>query len=149
MIIWMPLVGGCLQYVKEPTYEVDKNDVAAACTNHHCKEEVSGYVQQKFPWLYPCFHPWFIALWVSLQLQNASTVKMNTDWKFLRIFIFTDLKRPLNWLKSKVKKIEEKLNETGKHWLKVKFIQISYKKCFIRLVIGRVRYWAWEVSSRS
>ena len=49
MIIWKLLVGQCLQYVKESTNEVDKNAVAAVCTNSHCKEEVVGHVQQKFP----------------------------------------------------------------------------------------------------
>ena len=49
MIIWKLLVGECLQCVKEPTNEVDKNAVAVICTNSHCKEEVVGYVQQKSP----------------------------------------------------------------------------------------------------
>ena len=40
MIIWKPLVGEFLQYVKEPTNEVDKNVVAVLRTNFHCKEEV-------------------------------------------------------------------------------------------------------------
>ena len=42
LIIWKPLFGKCLQCVKEPTNEVDKNTVAMVCTNSHCKEGVVG-----------------------------------------------------------------------------------------------------------
>ena len=48
MIIWKPLVGKCLQCVKEQTNEVDKNVVAVVRANSHCKEVV-GHVQQKSP----------------------------------------------------------------------------------------------------
>ena len=37
MIIWKPLVIECLQRVKEPTNEEDKNAVAVVRTNSHCK----------------------------------------------------------------------------------------------------------------
>ena len=47
-IIWNPLVGECLQCVKEPAKEVDKNTVAVVCTNSHSKEEVVDHVQQKY-----------------------------------------------------------------------------------------------------
>ena len=47
MIIWKPLVGGCLHCMKEPTNKVDKNTVAVVCTNSHYKEVVVGHVQQK------------------------------------------------------------------------------------------------------
>ena len=43
--------------MKDPTNKMDKNAVAVALTNSHCKEEVVGYVQQNSPWLYPCFCP--------------------------------------------------------------------------------------------
>ena len=49
------------------------------------------------------------------QLGNASTMEVNTDWKFQRIFILMDLARPINWLKDKIKKIEEHSVETVKH----------------------------------
>ena len=48
MIIWKTLVGECLQCMKEPTSEVDKNAVAVVYSNSHFKEKVVGYVQQKF-----------------------------------------------------------------------------------------------------
>ena len=51
-------------------------------------------------------------------LCNTSTITTNADWKSLQIYnpyIFMDLKRPLNWLKSKITKIKESLNETIKH----------------------------------
>ena len=41
-----------------------------------------------------------------------------------------DLKRPLNWLKSKITEIEENLNET-KTLSKVKCVQVSCKKCLL------------------
>ena len=81
MIIWKPLFGECLQCVKEP--EVDKNAGSLVHTNYHCKEEEVVHVLQKFPLLYPYFYPWPIALWTSLQLENTSTVEINTDWKSL------------------------------------------------------------------
>ena len=40
-----------------------------------------------------------IALWTSLQLGYVSTMDVNTDWKFPRIFIFMNRKKLLNWLK--------------------------------------------------
>ena len=48
-MIWKPLVGECLQGVKEPANQVDKNAVVVAGNNSHCKEEVLGYVQHKSP----------------------------------------------------------------------------------------------------
>ena len=92
------------------------------------------YEQQKSPWFYPCS----IALWTFLQLGNASTMEVNTDWKSLRIFIFMNLKRPLNCLKNKMTKIKENLSKTIKQCPKKKCIQISYKKCPISPVIGSV-----------
>ena len=44
MIIWKPLVGDCLQCVKEPTNEMCKNAVAVVRTNAYCKEEVVVHV---------------------------------------------------------------------------------------------------------
>ena len=46
-MIWKPFFDKCLQCVKVPTNEVDKNVVAAVHTNSHRKEEVVGHVQQK------------------------------------------------------------------------------------------------------
>ena len=45
MIIWKPLVGKYLQWVKEPTNEVDNNTVAVVLTDSHCKQEVVGLLQ--------------------------------------------------------------------------------------------------------
>ena len=49
MIIWKRLVGECLQCLKEPTKEVDKDVVALVFTNALCKKEVVSHVQQKSP----------------------------------------------------------------------------------------------------
>ena len=118
MIIWLLLVEQCFPCVKEPTNEVGKCAVAVVCTNSQCKEEVVGDVQEKFPWLYLCFYPCPIALCTYLQLGNASTMEVNMDWKSVRNFIFMDVKRPLNWLKNKILKIEENLSKTVKHAIK-------------------------------
>ena len=139
MIIWKQLVGEFLQCVKQPTNEVDKNTVAVVCINSHCKEKVVDSVQHKSPWLYRCFYSCSIALWITLQLGNASTMELNKDWKSLQIFVFMNLKRPLNWLKNKITKIKENLKENVKKLFKVKCIEISYKKWLIWPVIGRVR----------
>ena len=107
--MWKPLVGECLQSVSE----VDKNAVAMVRTNSHSKEGVVGHAQQKSPRLYSCFFlSLLLAFWTSLQLGNSSTIEVNMDWKSLRIFIFIYLKRPLNWLKNKITKIEENVYET-------------------------------------
>ena len=49
MIIWKPLVGKCLQYVKNSTNDVARNIVAMTGTNSQRKEEIVGHVQQKSP----------------------------------------------------------------------------------------------------
>ena len=100
------------------TNNVDQNAVSLVRTNSDCKGEVVVHVKQKSTWLYPYFYPCHIALWKSLQLENTSTIEMKTDWKSLQIYhpyIFIDLKKPLNWLKSKITKIEVNLNKTVKH----------------------------------
>ena len=65
--------------------------------------------------MYPCFYPCPITLWAFLQMENASTMGVNTDWKSLRILIFMYIKKPLNWLENKITKIEETLDEAVKH----------------------------------
>ena len=45
-------------------------------------------------------------------------MEVNMDYKFQRIFIFMDLKKPLRWLKNEIAKIGENLNETVKYFLK-------------------------------
>ena len=51
------------------------------------------------------------------KLGNTSTIDVNKDWKYPPDFLFIDLKRPFNWLKNKITKIEENLNENFKHCL--------------------------------
>ena len=134
MIIWKPLVGECLERMKEPTNKVDKNDVSLVRTNSHCKGEVVVHVQQKSPWLYPYFYPCPTALWASLQPENTSTIEMNMDWSFLQIYnpyIFMGMKRLSNWLKKENNKDRRKLKRSCKTSFKLKCIQISCKKCLI------------------
>ena len=88
---------------------MDKNAFAVVRTNSQCEKEIVGAVQQKSPLLYLCFYPCTVALWTYLQLGNASTMEVNTDWKSLQFF-FMDQKRS--------EKIEENLNETVKQCLK-------------------------------
>ena len=117
MIIWKPVVGEHLQYMKEPTNEVNMNAVAVVRTNSHCKEEVVCHVKQKSPWLHPCFYPCPTAVWTSLQLRSASTMEVNTAWKSQWILIFMSVNRPWNWLKYNITNNEESLNETVNHRL--------------------------------
>ena len=88
---------------------MEKNAFAVVRTNSQCEKEMVGAVQQKSPLLYLCFDPCTVALWTYLQLGNASTMEVNTDWKSLQFF-FMDQKRS--------EKIEENLNETVKQCLK-------------------------------
>ena len=119
MINRNPLVGHCLQCVKEPTNKVDKNAAVVVRTNSHRKEDVVDQVQQKSPLLYLCSYPCSITLWTPLQLRIRTGIRARyKDWKSQRIFIVMDLKRSLNKLKNKVTEIKENLNETVKHCLK-------------------------------
>ena len=116
----------------DPIIEVNKNAVSLVRTNYRCKGEMVVHVKQKYPWLYPYFYTFPISLWTSLQLENTSTITMNTDWKSLQIYnsyIFMDLKRPLNWLKNN--KDRRKLKWNCKKFPNVKYIQISFKNCLI------------------
>ena len=72
MILWRPLVGQCLQCVKEPTNKLDKNTVAVVCTNPYCQEELVDHAQKKSLTLYPYFYPCPTALYKSLRLGDAS-----------------------------------------------------------------------------
>ena len=100
MKIGKPLVSEYLQCVKGPNNEVGKNTVAVVCTNSHCNEEVTHVTQNIFMFV-SMFLSLSLSLWTSLQLGNASTMEVNTNWKSLRIVIVMDLKRSLNWLKIK------------------------------------------------
>ena len=120
-----PLVGECLQCVKQLPNEVDKNPIAWFVIIHSVKKRIID------SWLYPCFYHCPIAPWAALQLGNESTMQVNSARQSSRVLILMDLKRPWNWLKNKIINIEEKLNETAKH---------SHKKCFIWLIIGRIHY---------
>ena len=139
MFIWWLGSHGwrCLQCMKENTNKVEKNVVVR--TNCHCKEEFVGPVQEKSQWLNLCFYLCPAALWTSLQLGNASTMEVNTDWKSLRILIFMGLKRPLNSLKNEVTKNEENLSETVKHYIQCKVNVCKFlTSFFIWSIIGRV-----------
>ena len=59
---------------------MNKNALSLVPTSSHYKGEVVVHVQQKFPLLYPYFYGCPIALCTSLQLENTSTIEMNTDW---------------------------------------------------------------------
>ena len=85
-----------------------------------------------------------------------STIEIYTDWKLLQIYnpdIFMELKSPLNWLKSRITKIKDILNENVKQ-SKVKYIPISCKKWLIldvsiikSSVLGGNVSWDREVSA--
>ena len=53
--------------------------------------------------------------WISLQLGNTLTMKVNTDWKLLLFSIFYGPEKTIRLAKKKITKIEEKLNETVKY----------------------------------
>ena len=69
--------------MKESISKVDKNVVSLVGTISHRKGEVVVRIQQKFQLLYPYFYTCPIAHWTSLQLENTSTIEMNTDGKSL------------------------------------------------------------------
>ena len=67
---------------------MEKNAFAVVRSNSQCEKEMVGAVQQKSPLLYLCFYPCTVALWTYLQLGNASTMEVNTDWKSLQFFFY-------------------------------------------------------------
>ena len=99
---------------------MDKNAVSLFRTNSTVKKKWLSMYNRT---LHGCMHISIpIAHWISLQLEKTSTIETNKDWTSLQIYnpyIFMDLKRPLNWLKSKITKIEENLNEIIKHYPKM------------------------------
>ena len=79
MTIWKQMVGECLQCVKEPTNEVDKNTVAVVRTNNsHSKEKVVGHVQQNISMIVSMFlslHHWALNIFhpvKSIQIRSLS-----------------------------------------------------------------------------
>ena len=78
MIFWKPLVGKCLQCVKEPTNEVKETAIAVVLPNSHCKEDMVGHVSLLVSMFLSLPH---YVLGTSLQLGNASTIELNMDWK--------------------------------------------------------------------
>ena len=137
MIIWKPLVGHCLQCTIEPTNNVDKNAIVVACAIFHCKEEVVGYEQHEH--LHHCIHFCISApLWSGhlCKLENVSIVEVNIPANFH----FHGSEKVIKLAKNNVAKIEETLNETVKHCLKMECIQVSCKKCLTCPIIERVRY---------
>ena len=81
---------------------MDKSAVSVPRTNSHCKEEMIGHVQQNSLWLSMLLSLPHCALDIFATV-NALTMEVDVNWKSLRIVIFMDLKRPLNWLKNKIK----------------------------------------------
>ena len=59
-----------------------------------------------------------VALWTYLQLGNASTMEVNTDWKSLQLFFFYGREKIIKLATDERTKIEENLNETVKQCLK-------------------------------
>ena len=58
-------------------------------------------------------------------------MEVNTDWKSQQIFIFVDLKRPLNRQKKKKTSLEKNLNKTVEHCIKENVYKFITKKCIM------------------
>ena len=97
--------------MKEPFKEVDKNAVSLVRTNSHCKEglvvEISMTVSI-FLFLSHCMLDIFAT---EKHVSHRDEYGLGAPKKLQSLF-FMDLKKPLNWLKSKDRR---KLNETVKH----------------------------------
>ena len=128
------MVGEFLQCIKGTTNEVDKNAVAVIRSNFQCKEEVVGHMQQKFPWLYPCFYSCLLCLGHFWNLQTCQT------WRWTRTGSFNQFL--FDGPGQKPKKDRERLKQDYKTLSKVKCIQV----CLIWTVTRQVYY--REVSSR-
>ena len=108
---WKQLVGECLQCVKDPTSEVEKNDVLMVHTNSHYKGEVVGHVQQKSPWLHPYLYS------CPLHFEHLFKWKISQSCRWIQTansikFYFYRPEKTIKLAKSKIKNIEENLDET-------------------------------------
>lgn len=86
--------------------------------------------------VFHCILPCPITFWTSLQLGDASTMEVNTDWKSQQIFIFVDLKRPLNRQKKKKTSIEKNLNKTVEHCIKENVYKFITKNVLCSLLLS-------------
>ena len=108
---WKQLVGECLQCVKDPASEVEKNDVLMVHTNSHYKGEVVGHVQQKSPWLHPYLYS------CPLHFEHLFKWKISQSCRWIQTansikFYFYRPEKTIKLAKSKIKNIEENLDET-------------------------------------
>ena len=130
MVIWKTLVDQCLQCMKWSTKQVEKeNAVAMVRTNSDCKKKCSSPYATEISMIVSSFITLPHCTWDIFATGNASSMEVNTEWKSLRLSIFINLKRPLNWLKNKIQNIEENWNETLKHFVSFVSFQFSH---FIR-----------------
>ena len=113
MILQKPLVGECLQCVKQPTNTVDKNTVNVVRTN---------VLTVKKRWLAICKISMIVSMFLSQShwaldvFTTGRRVNRGCEYglQFHATFHFYRLEKPLNWLKNKIGQIEESLNETVK-----------------------------------
>ena len=137
MKIWKPLVGKCLQYVKEPTNEVDKNGVASFLTNSHFKR-----------WLTTCnknFHHYVrVSLYSSLPHYVldifATGRRINHGGEYrLEIpanFHFCGPEKAVKQTKKKKTSIEKNLNKTVEHCIKENVYKFITKNVLCSLLLS-------------
>ena len=111
--MWIPLVGECLQCVKEPAKEVNTN-----ATNSHCKKEMAAHLQQEIYLVVSMF----LSLPHSTLYIFATGKQVNHGGKQgLEIpanFYFYGYQKAIELAKNEIAKIEENLNKTVKYCLK-------------------------------
>ena len=108
MIIWKPLVGECLQCVKEPINKVEKNTVAVACINSYCKEEPICNINLHDSIYVLSLPHCALDIFVTGKRVNHGA---EDRLEILANVISMDLKMPLNWIKHEIAKIEEILTK--------------------------------------
>ena len=117
MNIWELLVGECLKSRKEPTNEIDKTAVAVIRISSCSEDEVVGYVSGICPRLFM-----FLSLPHCALDIFVTGKRINRGGEYgLEIranFYFYGPEKAINWLKNKINKIEGKLKENVKHYLK-------------------------------
>ena len=74
MIIWKPLVGKCLQCVKQPTNELDKNVIDVVLTNSHCEKRWLAMCSRS---LLDCIH---VSIPAPLHFGYHGDCEMRRSW---------------------------------------------------------------------
>ena len=109
--IWEPLVGECLKSRKESSNEMNKTAVAVICINFYSEDVVVGHGSKNMYKIVFMFLNFFVTR-KRINREGGYGLEIPAN------FYFYGPEKVINWLKNKVNKKEDKLNENVKQCLK-------------------------------